>query len=163
MHQISRLAVAGLVLLAPVGGRPSGRCEVALEVDGDDRVPLLLGHVDDHPVAQDAGVVDEDVEIAERLDRAVDQALRTLPVGDVVAVDDRFAADGFDLVDNLLRRRDVGAGAVVGAAEVVDDDAGAFAGEEQRMLSSDSTACAGDDCNSAVKRSHAILLQTKAR
>ena len=31
-----------------------------------DRVPLLLGHVHEHPVAQDPRVVDEDVEAAER-------------------------------------------------------------------------------------------------
>ena len=57
-------------------------------------------------------------------------------------------------------RRDVGAGAVVGAAEVVDDDLRAFAGEQQRVLAADAAARAGDDCDPAVKRSHAVLLQT---
>ena len=52
---------------------------MALEVDGDDGVPLLLGHVDQHPVAQDAGVVDQHVEVAERLDGGVDHALAALP------------------------------------------------------------------------------------
>jgi hypothetical protein len=27
--------------------------------------PILFAHVEDHPVAQDAGVVDDDVELAE--------------------------------------------------------------------------------------------------
>ena len=31
-------------------------------MDGDDRVPLRLGHVEDHPVPQDAGHVDQDVD-----------------------------------------------------------------------------------------------------
>jgi len=39
-----------------------GDGEVSLEVDGDDGVPLFFAHVEDHAVAEDAGVVDEDVE-----------------------------------------------------------------------------------------------------
>ena len=107
------------------------------QVHLDDRVPLLLGHVDEHPVAQDAGVVDEDVEVAEGLDRAVDQPLRALPVGDVVAVDDCLATERLDLLDDVLRRCEIGTRAVVGAAEVVDDETGTFAGEQQRVLAPD--------------------------
>jgi hypothetical protein len=51
-----------------------------------------------------------------------------------VAVDDRLAAHGADVVDRLLRGRGVGAAAVLVAAEVVDDDLGALAREEQRVL-----------------------------
>jgi hypothetical protein len=83
---------------------PAARPERALQVHGDDRVPLLLGHVDEHAVAQDAGVVDDRVQVAERLDRGVDEALRALPRGDAVAVRDRLAAHALDLVDDLLRR-----------------------------------------------------------
>ena len=36
--------------------------ELTVEVDGDDRVPLLLGHVEDHPVAQDPCDVNHDVD-----------------------------------------------------------------------------------------------------
>ncbi len=67
-----------------------GGDEVALQVDVDDRVPLLLGHVDQHPVPQDAGVVDQHVEVAEGLDGGVDQALAALPVADVVGVGHRL-------------------------------------------------------------------------
>ncbi len=51
----------------------------------------------EHPVAQDAGVVDDDVEVAEGLDRRVDQPLGALPRRDVVAVGDRLAAHRLDL------------------------------------------------------------------
>ena len=152
MHQVASLAAAGLVLLAPVGGGPAGGGEVALEVDGDDGVPLVLGHVDDHPVAQDAGVVDEDVEVAERLDRRVDQPLGALPVGDVVAVDDRLAAQVA-----LISATTCWAGvasppvAVVGAAEVVDDDLGALRGEQQRVLAADAASRSGDDRDATVE------------
>ena len=35
--------------------------EIALEVDPDDRIPLLLGHLPDHAVPGNPGVADEDV------------------------------------------------------------------------------------------------------
>ena len=41
----------------------------------DHVVPLVDGHVDEHAVAQDAGVVDQDVEAAEGLDRRFDHPL----------------------------------------------------------------------------------------
>ena len=65
---------------------------MTLEVDGDDGVPLLLGHVDQHAVAQDPGVVDQHVEVAERLHGGVDHPLAALPDGDGVGVGDRLAA-----------------------------------------------------------------------
>ena len=133
------------------------------QVHVDDSVPFFLGHVDEHPVAQDAGVVDENVEIAERLDRTVDQTLRTLPVSDVIAVDDRLATERLDLFDDMLCRGQIRAGTVVGPTQIVDDETSPLAREQQRVLTPDATACAGDDCDSAVERSHAILLQTKAR
>ena len=68
------------------------RREGALQVHLDHRVPLGLGHVDEHPVAQDAGVVDQHVELAEARDRLPDQALGAGEVADVVAVGDRLAA-----------------------------------------------------------------------
>jgi hypothetical protein len=65
---------------------------------------LACCHVDEHAVAQDAGVVDEDVEVTERLDRRVDERLGTVPVGDVVAVGDGLPAEGADLLGDLLGR-----------------------------------------------------------
>ncbi len=97
--------LARLRLLAPVRGGVLRRREVALEVDGDDGVPLLLGHVHEHPVAEDPGVVDEDVEAAELVDRLLDHATGAREVGDVLAVRDRLAAGGADLLDDLLGRR----------------------------------------------------------
>ncbi len=151
VDHVAALATTGLVLLAPVGGGPPAGGEVTLEVHGDDRVPFGLGHVDEHPVTQDAGIVHQDVEIAERFDRGVDEALCTLPVGDVVGVDDRLAAEGLDLCDDLLGRRLVRTVAVVGATEVVDHDARAFAREEQSVFAPDAASGAGDDRDSAIE------------
>ena len=136
--------------LTPVGGRPTRRGERALEVDLDDRVPLLLGHVHEHAVAQDAGVVDEHVEAAERLDGGVDEALGALPVGDVVAVGDGLAAHRLDLVDDVLRRAGRLTRAVHLAAEVVHHDLGPVRRQHQRVLAADAPARAGHDRDSSL-------------
>ena len=56
-----------------------------------------------HAVAEEARVVHEHVEAAERVDRGVHEPARAVPVGDVVGVRDRLAADRDDLVDDVLR------------------------------------------------------------
>ena len=48
----------------------------------------------------------------------------------------------------------VRAAAVVAAAEVVDDDLRALAGEEQRVLAADAATGAGDDRDASVELSH---------
>ena len=140
----------GLHLLPPVGRGPPARRERALEVHLDDRVPLLLGHVGEHPVPQDAGVVDHDVQVAERLDRGVDQPLGALPRRDVVAVGDRLAAHPLDLLDHVLRRAEVAAGAVDVATEVVHDHLGALASQRQRVLAPDAAAGSRHDGDASL-------------
>ena len=105
-------------------------------------------------VAQDAGVVDEHVQVAERVDRLLHEALRAVPVGDVLAVDDRLAAQRLDLVDHLHRRARVAAVAVHVAAEIVDDDLGALAREQQRVLAAEAAPRAGDDRDPSVECTH---------
>ena len=135
-----------------------GGHEVALEVHPDDVVPLLLAHVDEEPVPQDAGVVDQHVEVAERLDRRLDQALAALPVGHVVTVGDGTAAGGHDLGDHLLGRGAAVAAArtavVGGPATVVHHDGGALGREEQGVLTTDAAPSAGDDRDPSLERSH---------
>ena len=90
--------VARLRALAPVRGGVARGGEVALQVHGDHVVPLRLGHVHDHPVAEDPRVVDEDVEPAEVVDRLLDQALGAVEVGDVLGVRRCLAAGRLDLL-----------------------------------------------------------------
>ena len=111
-------------------GAEVARPEVALQVDTDDVVPCRLLHAERHLVAQDPGVVDDDVEGAVALDGLVDEVLRTVPGADVVAVDCRGATVGGDRVDDLLSRRDVAALASEGAADVVDDDRCPLTGQQ---------------------------------
>ena len=115
----------------------------------DDRVPVLLAHVEDHAVAQDAGVVDDDVELAEVIDRAIDDALGGLEVGDALEVGDCFAARRADFLDHVFGRRARLPGAVEVSAEVIDDDLGAVLRQQQRFFASDTAAGAGDNRNFA--------------
>ena len=93
-----------LGLVAPPGTGVAQRREVALEVDADDRVPLLLGGVHQHPVADEARVVDQDVEPAEGVDRLLHHRGRLLEVRDVRTVGDGLAAERLDLGDDLVGR-----------------------------------------------------------
>jgi hypothetical protein len=127
---------------------------VALEVHGDDGVPLLLAHVDEEAVAQDARVVHEDVQLAEGVQRRLHQPLGARPFGHVVGVGHGLAAEADDLVHHLLGGDGVG---------VVDHDPGAFTGEEQRVLPAQAPACAGDDRHPAVQRSHGPTVGVSAR
>ena len=145
---------ARLGLLPPVLGCVAREVERALEVHGDDAVEVLLGHRHEHPVAQDAGVVDDDVEVAERLDGLVRPSPGTVEGGDAVGVGHRLATGGDDLVDDRLGGRGVGTAAVAGAAEVVDDDLGALGSEQQGVLAADAAPAAGDDRNSSVQDNH---------
>ena len=119
----------------------------------DHLVPVGFGGVGEGLVAQDAGVADQDVGLAECSSAAI-RILAALHGGDVVAVGHGLAAGGLDGVDHLLRRRWVAAGAVAGPAEVVDDDGGAFLREQLRIGLAQPVARAGDDRNLAVEQSH---------
>ena len=118
---------------------------MALEVDGDDGVPLVLGHVHEHPVAQDPGVVDEDVEASEVIERLPDEPRGAGEVGDVLAVRGRLAALCLDLVDDLLRGGVVVPLAGERGAEIVDDDLRACLGERERVCAADPSPGARDD------------------
>src|SRR5262245_7510916 len=97
--QLGELVVAH----RPDRGRPRD-VERALQVDRDDRVPVVLGHVEDHAVAQDASAVDDHVDLAVLSDARLDQVGALLGVRDVPVVGDRQAPGRLDLVDDLLGR-----------------------------------------------------------
>src|SRR5262249_45238808 len=104
----------------------------------------------------DAGVVDQNMEIAECFDRLVDQALRTFPVGHVVVVGDGFAAGGHDLIDDLLGRGPVCSGPVGVATQVVDDDLGTLPGDQERVLPADASPGTSDDRHAACQSVHYV-------
>src|SRR3546814_9038230 len=56
-------------------GAGTDRREIALQIDREDDVEILLAHLGDAARADDAGIVDQIIEPAERLDGAVDDRL----------------------------------------------------------------------------------------
>lgn len=136
-----------------MGGGEVRGVEVALEVDPYHRVPLVLGHREDHPVAQDARVVDQDVELSVRLDGQFHQGAGLLVVGHVAEVRDRPATGRPDLLGDLLGGR---GGRLAGAVAarlpvVVDDDGRAEPRQFQRFGAPEAATGAGDDRGQSVQ------------
>ena len=116
---------------------------MSLEVDADDRVPVRLGQVEAHAVAQDPRVVDEDVELAERLDRLSDERLGARPRRDVVVVGDGFTAPGLDFLHNGIGHGRAAAGPVTGSSQIIDDHLGPPFRQLQCIGLPETAACTG--------------------
>ena len=121
--------VVDQALLEQLGGDPLGRGQV----DRDDRVPAVLGHVGELLVAGDAGVVHDDVDAAELVLDVLGDPLRRVLGGDVecelVAVE--LAHHGLQLAGGL--------------GHVDAEDGGAVAVQHPGDLLADAAARAGDD------------------
>ena len=86
--------------------------ESAPEVDGDHVVPLLFGHVEYHPVSEDAGAGDHDVQLAEVVNGGLDYVLASGHGDNRVGVGHGLAPRGLDLRDHAFGQGVVRAGAV---------------------------------------------------
>ena len=137
----------GFGSLPPVHGGPACGCERTLEMHARHRIPVAVGHIDQHAVSQDPGVVDEGVDGAERLHRMGDQASRAVPIRGVVAVGHRLPAECPDLLDHFVRRTTRAAFSVHRHPEVVHHDLGTLSGEFEGVAPSHAPARAGDDHN----------------
>ncbi len=105
-------------------------------------VPILVGHPRDQRVARDAGVVDQDVQLAALFDHRVDDLLHAGRVGHVAGIDLGRAAGGADRVGRL--------GQLVDAASDAGH-VGAGAGQRQRDRASDAARGAGDNRGVALQ------------
>ncbi len=108
----------------------------------DDVVEVLVSHLPQHRVTQDAGVGDEDVEAAELRDRSVHQRLR-----------DVGGADGANMCDSPAAGVGDGSRRRVGdlGVDVVDDDSGTGRRERPRVGEPEPPAAARDDRDPAVE------------
>jgi hypothetical protein len=126
----------------------------AFEMHIDDGIPLVFGHVRQHPVAQNAGIVHQNMQHAKVLDGLVHHVGGTIPTRDIISIGNCLATHRLDLGDNLLCCCQVATLAVSGASHIVDYDLGALASELDRVTTSDPTACAGHDDYLVVTDSH---------
>src|SRR5438876_3305526 len=116
--------------------------ERAAEVDFHDAVPVRVLHADEEVVADDTGIVDEDVHAAEPLLGRVDEALGVLA--------DRGVGD--DAEDRAALRLQLLRGALEPVRIAARDyHGGAVFGQQRRDRGADSAATTGDDRHTAVE------------
>src|SRR5262249_51316430 len=135
----------------------------AIQVLLEDGIEVLGRHVDELLVAQDAGVVDEDVAAAPGVDRGLDDLAGRVELGHAVVARHRLAAEVRDLLANDGGRVGVRAATVRGAADVVDDHPGAFTCQRHRHAPADAPAGAGDDRDFALEQlAHANASESRS-
>src|SRR5215217_5562579 len=140
-HLLAALAL-GLRRLAQVGGGGADDAERDDRVDVEHALERVVGHLVDRGVDRVAGVVDDDVDLAPRVDRGLDQLVGRPLLGQVAAVDDGLARD---LGGRLLG--DV-------AVEVVDHDVRAVLAQQLGRRPADAARRSGDDRHLVVEYAH---------
>ena len=116
-------------------------CEMPFEMRRNDIVPFLFGHPVDGVGAQNAGVVDHDVESPEGIECLLDHVLRARPARDAVAIRNRFAARFANFADDgACNARICTAATRRSTAQIIDDDFRALLGQQHRFGAPDAAA-----------------------
>lgn len=134
---------AGLLGVVETADEGLGEEEGSAEIDGHDFVVLVFGGVPEVGAFLHASVVDEDVGRTETVPCGVDEVAYVVHFGDVGLDDLTGAAAGFDGLAGI-----VSAGF---AADVVDDDFGAFTAEAFGDDLADAGTASGDDGDFALQ------------
>jgi hypothetical protein len=111
---------------------------------------VLLGEAVDGREAVDAGVVDQDVDLAVGLLGFGEEALDLGDFGDIALHSDGLSTFRGDVGDNLIR--------ALAAGCIVDDDFGAGGSKVAGNLCADALGRAGDDGDLPLKLAHGVLL-----
>ena len=117
--------------------------EVPVEMHFHHQVPLFLGHVVYHLVAENAGVVDQYIQLAEFIHGGFDNVLAAGQRGHRVVVGYGFSAFLLDFV-YTLSAADVEVRYRQRYPEVIDHHFGALGCQRQRFTPADAAAGAGD-------------------
>src|SRR5215831_12656002 len=134
MHEAAGILIAKLRRTGAAHG------EAAMQVHVDDVRPVRPEHTMKDTVAQDAGIVYENVDTTEGIQRRRDDLIGVAWLADRHRGGDRFAAGLLDLVNHRLRRAGIGAGAVEAGADVANHDTRALLRHEQRDAAADSAS-----------------------
>jgi hypothetical protein len=125
----------------------------------DDQAEVRHVHLGKALVAQNAGVVDQNVHAPPGRDGLLDHGLHGVEVGHGGRVGNRLAARRTDFIHHLLRRRGRAARAVHRAAQIVDHHLGAAPGQGQRMQTPQTAARSRHDGHTTLKiHCHDVLL-----
>ncbi len=103
-------------------------------------------------VPQNPGIVDQNVHRPESIQGTLDNARTAFGRGHIIVIGHRLSSQGFNFVDNLIRRC-LGAitGTVPGTAQIVDHDLGAAFGKLQGVGTAQPGAGTGDNGHTPVK------------
>src|SRR5260370_20687710 len=132
----------------------SDRAVVALEMDSDHLVPFFFAHVEDHSISQDAGHVDEDIQLAEFPNRVINDALSAAYSRDIHSVGNRDSAAGLNLRRYFIRRRRGFFFAVHRHSKIIHHDCGAMNRHRFCDGATDSAPAPGYHCYFTVEDSH---------
>ena len=129
----------------------------ALQMHFEHAVPVLVAHLVEHGIAQDARGIDDRVQAFERVQRLFDHARDAGPAGYTVGVGNGLAAGLFDLLHHLFGgagRTFVAAGNA--AAQIVHHHLGAFLGRQEGAFLADTVRRPGNENDLAFQHSHEI-------
>ena len=112
---------------------------------------IIMAHLHKSLVAQDTGVVDEDVDPAPALLDDGDHLVDRSGIGDAGAIGHGFATQGGDFIDHELCRRQRTARTVARAAEVINHDFGTAPGQIKRISAAKATTGPGNDGDTIIK------------
>ena len=128
--------------------------ERCVDVHAAQPLPARVGLLELLP-DEETRVLDDDVEAAEPLDRALDRSGTARRGLEVLVARDRAAARGLDFRDDGVGEGRVATAAVGLDSGVVHDDPRAVRGEGAGVRRAEAPAGAGDERHAAVEPNHA--------
>jgi len=134
---------AAVFLLDHVRPHGLGAVHGAHQVHVQHQAEIRQVHLGKGLVAQDACIVDQNVDTAPGVDGLLHHGLHSLIVGHRGAIGQGLAASGTNLVHHGLGRTHRTAAAVHLAAQIVDQHLGAARGQQQGMFATQSAAGTG--------------------
>jgi hypothetical protein len=123
-------------------------------MDLDHCVPLFDGHIEDHPVTDDPGIVHHHVYASPKLQSHVEERPGPFRFGDVFEVRMGLPTDRPNLLHDSRGRPGIRSRAVPLATQIVDHNPGSFPSEQQRLAPADAPPCTGDERDLPVQHPH---------
>ena len=109
--------------------------------------PVGLGHVMKADVAQEACIVDQDIDAAKGVHCRLDNLP---PVDHGIGIGNCLTSGSLDFGHNLICRAHVGAVTLGRRTEIVDKYLGAARCQQQGVCTAKPTTCPGNNCNATI-------------
>ena len=120
-------------------------------MNGHNQIPILKGHFRKRLIAQDACIINEDINVTPFRDGLIDHGLDFIFLGHIGAISNGFAACGYDFRHDIIRHSGPAARAIHRAAKVINDNFHAARGQSQSMATAQAATCPRHDCDAVFK------------